>query len=227
MTTNTDSLMASVDSPLRTTTAPSWAAHVLSNPPHIGLLNDHAHLERKAATNAMNMLTAWPDAEGQREPGITWTKVNAAIAREEIEHFQAVNRIIQSRGGHLTKNHRNPYAKALNDLIRTGQGLHELMDRLMISALIEVRSCERFAALAAYLDSITDTPEYDEELHKLYHGLWASEHGHYLTFLQLARDMPGIDEAEIEQRWQQMLDAEAEILSQQSPGIGMHTGEPD
>ena len=67
-----------------------------------------------------------------------------AVARDEIEHPVLVTKLIDRRGGRLTKRHRNPYASALCSLVRTGQSNHGLADRLMISALIEARPCERF-----------------------------------------------------------------------------------
>jgi tRNA-(ms[2]io[6]A)-hydroxylase len=85
----------------------------------------------------------------------------------------------------------------------------------MISSLIEARSCERFKLLAEACDS-------DAELAKLYRGLWASEHGHYLSFLQLAEQIQPSDV--VAKRWDEMLDAEAELIQSQSPGPRMHSG---
>ena len=101
-----------------------------------------------------------------------------AVARDEVEHLAVVSRMLARRGGRLTRQHGNPYASALHKLVRRGRGVEELVDRLMISALIEARSCERFKLLAEACE--------DQELAKLYKGLWASEHGHYRTFIQLA-----------------------------------------
>ncbi len=85
----------------------------------------------------------------------------------------------------------------------------------MISSLIEARSCERFKLLG-------EACEDDAELKKLYRGLWASEHGHYLSFLQLAEEL--LDKTEIEKRWEQMLEKEAEIIRMQPTGSRMHSG---
>jgi tRNA-(ms[2]io[6]A)-hydroxylase len=85
----------------------------------------------------------------------------------------------------------------------------------MVSALIEARSCERFKLLG---DACAD----DAELRKLYRGLWASEHGHYRTFIQLAEEIePG---EQVRQRWDEMLDAEARIIEAQAEGARMHSG---
>jgi tRNA-(ms[2]io[6]A)-hydroxylase len=96
-----------------------------------------------------------------------------------------------------------------------GTGPGELVDRLMISSLIEARSCERFKLLA---DAVQD----DKELSKLYRGLWASEHGHYLSFIQLAEQIQ--PDKLVARRWDEMLDAEAQIIQRQPPGPRMHSG---
>src|SRR5688500_18998360 len=129
------------DLPLRCVTPPAWARQVLREP--LALLNDHAHLEKKAATNALELLNRWPEPN----PPENWVSAMTAVARDEVEHLAVVSRILARRGGKLTKSHANPYASALHKLVRKGTGPAELVDRLMISALIEARSCERFALL--------------------------------------------------------------------------------
>ena len=194
--------------PLRYVTPNGWATSVLSKP--LELLNDHAHLEKKAATNALELLNRWPEPS----PPENWVTAMTAVSRDEVEHLAIVCRILARRGGRLTKAHANPYASALHRLVRRGEGPSELVDRLMISSLIEARSCERFALLA-------DACE-DKELAKLYQGLWASEHGHYKTFIQLAEQIQEADR--VARRWDQMLDAEAAIIREQPPGPRMHGG---
>src|SRR4051812_24519688 len=107
------------------------------------LLNDHAHLEKKAAANALELVNRWPEPN----PPENWVAAMTAVARDEVEHLALVCRILARRGGKLTKNHRNEYAMALRALVRKGEGPAEVVDRLMISALIEARSCERFSLL--------------------------------------------------------------------------------
>lgn len=195
--------------PLRVNTPPAWAEQALAGD-RMALLNDHAHLEKKAASNALELLHRWPDPV----PPENWVKAMTTVARDEVEHLALVTRLISRRGGRLTKNHRNPYANALRELVRLGEGTVELMDRLMVSALIEARSCERFALLA---EACTD----DRELRKLYGNLWASEHGHYRIFIDLAEQV--VPAKIVKSRWNQMLDAEAEIIRSQSPGPRMHS----
>jgi tRNA-(ms[2]io[6]A)-hydroxylase len=195
--------------PLRYQTPPAWATAVLREP--LALLNDHAHLEKKAAGNALELLNRWPEPN----PPENWVSAMTAVARDEVEHLALVCRLLARRGGKLTKQHRNEYAMELRQHVRSGKGKEELVDRLMISALIEARSCERFKLLA---EATAD----DSELQKLYKGLWASEHGHYRTFIQLAEQiMPARD---VRERWNEMLDLEAQIAAQQSSGPRMHSG---
>lgn len=202
-------LMSDATLPLRYQTPADWASEVLRDP--LDLLNDHAHLEKKAATNALELLNRWPEPS----PPENWVAAMTAISRDEVEHLAIVCRLLARRGGRLTKQHSNPYASALRELVRKGLGPGELVDRLMVSALIEARSCERFKLLAEQCDD-------DRELAKLYNGLWASEHGHYRTFIQLAEEIQ--PPAAVSARWDQMLDAEARIIERQSPGPRMHSG---
>ena len=196
------------DLPLRYVTPPQWARAVLAKP--LELLNDHAHLEKKAATNALELLNRWPEPS----PPENWVASMTAVSRDEVEHLAVVCRILARRGGRLTKSHANPYASELHRLVRRGVCPSELVDRLMISSLIEARSCERFALLANACQ--------DHELARLYQGLWASEHGHYKTFIQLAEQLQPAND--VAKRWNQMLDAEAAIIQDQPPGPRMHSG---
>jgi tRNA-(ms[2]io[6]A)-hydroxylase len=209
--------MREVDLPLRYATPPQWAARVLQQP--LELLNDHAHLEKKAAANALELLNRWPEPA----PPENWVATMTAVARDEVEPLATVTRLLARRGGRLSRQHGNPYAADLRALVRKGEGKDELVDRLMVSALIEARSCERFKALADHLESCApDSAQSDRELMKLYRALWSSEHGHYRTFLQLARQIQ--PEEKVNRRWDQVLDAEAKIIARQSPGARMHSG---
>src|SRR3954463_10826444 len=133
---------ADADLPLRYTTPADWAVAVLARP--LDLLNDHAHLEKKAAANALELLNRWPEPR----PPENWVAAMTAVARDEVEHLAFVCRLLARRGGRLTKQHSNPYAADLRRLVRQGTGPAELVDRLLVSSLIEARSCERFRLLA-------------------------------------------------------------------------------
>jgi tRNA-(ms[2]io[6]A)-hydroxylase len=189
-------------------TADAWAAAVLLDP--LALLNDHAYLEKKAASNALELLNRWP------EPGCPadWVSTLASIASDEVAHLHSVVRLLARRGGRLERTHRNPYASALRGLVRKGAGNQELLDRLLVSALIEARSCERFEVLARCCN--------DRELARFYHRLGSSERGHYTVFLHFARY--AVSDSEIESRWLEMLHAEAAILAGQPPGPRIHGG---
>ncbi len=197
-----------VDLPFRWRTPAAWAPAVLREP--LALLNDHAHLEKKAAVNALDLLNRWPEPN----PPENWVTAMTAIARDEVEHLAIVTRLLARRGGRLTRVHRNEYAVRLRDLIRLGEGPDELIDRLMVSALIEARSCERFALLAEACE--------DEELRALYSDLYASEAGHYRTFLKLARQVRPADV--VDKRWEEMLIAEERTIIAQRPGPRIHGG---
>jgi len=185
-----------------------WAQRVLADP--VGLLADHAYLEKKAAQNAMELLNRWPH-EWMPE----WVEAMTSVARDEAAHLMQVTKLLVRRGGQLDRGHRNAYAKELRLLVRTGSGQDEVLDRLFVSALIELRSCERFGLLAvAAFD--------DEELAGLYRGLFASEFGHYKVFLKLARRIA--DVAVVEARWQEMLAGEALVMSRQERGCRIHSG---
>jgi len=106
------------------------------------------------------------------------------------------------------------YAKALRLLVRKG-GTEETLDRLLVSALIEARSCERFAVLA-------EAAAEDAELAVFYKALFSSEMGHYKVFLKLANRVAEMDA--VESRWQELLTAEARIIAEQTPGPRIHSG---
>ena len=196
------------DLPLREPTPDAWAKRVLEKP--LELLNDHAHLERKAAANALDLFTRWPEPN----PPEGWAAAMAAITREESEHLGVVCRLLTRRGGVMSRGHQNPYAAMLRKEVRLGSGDGELVDRLLVSALIEVRSCERFAVLNRCCQ--------DREMAKLYGGLYASELGHFHTFLQLAEvNLPA---EPVPARWEELLDAEAAIIRRQPRTPTMHSG---
>lgn len=203
----TAAALAKVDTlPLHSRTPPAWAHAVLADP--IALLIDHAFLEKKAANNAMDMMTRWPT---DWVPG--WAETMTGVARDEAAHLAQVTRILMRRGGRLERVHKNPYANALRQLVRKG-GTGEVLDRLFVSALIEARSCERFAVLAGFTE--------DAELAAFYKALFSSELGHYKVFLRLANKIAG--RAAAGARWQELLAAEAKILAEQAPGPRIHSG---
>ncbi|MGE0484506.1 MAG: tRNA isopentenyl-2-thiomethyl-A-37 hydroxylase MiaE [Gammaproteobacteria bacterium] len=194
--------------PLRYTTPPAWVAQALAEP--LALLADHAQLERKAAVNALDLVNRWP----RDDHAEAWVGLLAAITADEAMHLKAVTRLLAARGGAIPRAHRNAYASALHERVRRGDGPRELLDRLLVAALIEARSCERFELLAAHGE--------DAELAAFFAGLCASERGHYTVFLRLA-DMVG-GRALREARWHEWLDLEAAVIAAQPPGPRIHSG---
>jgi tRNA-(ms[2]io[6]A)-hydroxylase len=194
--------------PLHSRTPIAWGLAVLREP--ISLLIDHAFLEKKAATNALELLTRWPNdwLDG-------WVDAMTGVARDEVAHLAQVTRLLASRGGRMERFHKNPYANSLRQLVRKGEPA-EILDRLLVAALIEIRSSERFSVLAA--------ASTEAELAGFYRTLFSSELAHYRIFLHLARRFTG--QAALEARWQQMLAAEAVILAEQDAGPRIHSGLP-
>lgn len=207
---------ASTAMPLRLRTPAGWVGVAMTDP--LALLEDHAHLERKAASNALELVVRWPERvelEAGCKAADRWAHVLASIAQDEMRHLAQVLRLLERRGGHMTRTHVNPYAAALRAEVRRGAGVRELHDRLLVSALIELRSFERFSLLAAGVD--------DPELATFYESLKKSEAGHYTAFLELAASLPEVG-TETESRFDAWLDIEAGVASRQLPACRMHGG---
>ena len=131
---------SSLELPLLCRTPDSWAEVVLEQP--LALLSDHAYLEKKAASNALELLNRWPEPNGPKN----WVVTLSAVARDEASHLHAVTRLLDQRGGKLERLHRNLYANELRRLVRKGTGSREILDRLLVAALIEAR----FAAIDSF-----------------------------------------------------------------------------
>lgn len=194
--------------PLRHRTEPGWAPRVLREP--LDLLSDQAYLEKKAANNALEFLNLWPGPQAPPH----WLASVSSIAQDEATHMRMVLKLLEKRGGKLARTHKNPYALDLRACVRRGRGLLDLADRLLVSALIEARSCERFERLAEACG--------DAELGKFYAGLLKSENGHYRLFLDMAKKV--LPAKEVEARWDKLLDMEAGIIRAQPPGPRIHSG---
>jgi tRNA-(ms[2]io[6]A)-hydroxylase len=194
--------------PLHSRTPLAWGTAVLQD--EIALLIDHAFLEKKAANNALELMTQWPT-----DWSPAWVETMTGVARDESAHLARVVRLLIRRGGRMDRNHKNSYANALRLLVRKGEPV-EIVDRLLICALIEARSCERFSVLAAV------SP--DRELGAFYGVLHSSELGHYKVFLKLAREIA--KRKDVDARWAELLTAEARILAEQPPGPRIHSGLP-
>ncbi|MEO5804739.1 MAG: tRNA-(ms[2]io[6]A)-hydroxylase [Verrucomicrobiota bacterium] len=179
-----------------------WLPKVLANLP--AMLVDHAHLERKAATSALN-LEKYRDLYGRVE------ELNA-IAIEELQHFQLVLDLLKRRGIPFGQPYPSPWITALMRSIRHGQR-HQAIDHLLCFALIEGRSCEKFQILSHAL------PTVDTELAEFYASLVESEGNHYATYILMARE---IDDAEAGRRLDFYLDIEGELIKQPNPLPTLH-----
>jgi tRNA-(ms[2]io[6]A)-hydroxylase len=179
---------------LKLDTDPRWVNIVESNIEEI--LTDHAWCEQKAATNALSMVVNNPN----------YTELVTAlisIAKEELEHFEMVHNLIKARGKVLGLERKDHYVNELYKFMsKGGSRLQSLVDRLLFSAMIEARSCERFRVLSENIK--------DAELAKFYRELMISEAGHYTTFIGFARKYgEGID---VDKRWKEWIEFEASII---------------
>tara|TARA_Y100000589_G_scaffold289414_1_gene291529 strand:- start:776 stop:1390 length:615 start_codon:yes stop_codon:yes gene_type:complete len=190
---------------LRLATDERWAKLCESNLEAV--LSDHAWCEQKAASNAISTITKYP-----MYPELV--EALTAIAIEEMEHFQMVIDKIRAKGMELQYEKKDSYVAELAKHILFGGGSREnqLVNRLLFSAMIEARSCERFRLLTEALD--------DPELVEFYRELMISEARHYTTFLGFARKYgKGID---VDKRWQEFLDYEGEIIKKYGREETMH-----
>jgi tRNA-(ms[2]io[6]A)-hydroxylase len=175
----------------------SWLPKVIANLPAV--LVDHAHLERKAATSALNL-------EKYRDLYPRVEELNA-IAIEELQHFQLVLDLLKRRGIPFGQPHASPWISGLMKSVRGGERF-QAIDHLICASLIEGRSCEKFQFLAEALRNS------DAELADFYGGLVESEGNHYATYLLMAR---AIDESETDRRLDFYLDLDATLIRQPNP----------
>jgi tRNA-(ms[2]io[6]A)-hydroxylase len=185
---------------LKVSTDAGWAAAAMRDADAV--LVDHAHCELKAASNALSLVA--------RHPGdATLSRALTELAREEIEHFQRVLDALAARGVPVGAPPVDTYAaelrRAAGELPRDPQ-LGVLVDRLLVGALIEARSCERFQLLAQAAEGV------DAELHALWRELLAAEARHYRTFVDLAIHAAGGARARVAERLDRLAEAEAAIV---------------
>ena len=180
----------------------SWLPHIRANLAPV--LIDHAHLERKAATSALNL-------EKYVELHDRVSELNA-IAIEELQHFDLVLGLLRARGIAFTSAQRSPWISGLMSAVRKGRR-EQVIDHLIVMALIEGRSCEKFQILA---DGVRDL---DAPLADFYASLVESEGNHYATYLIMARH---IDLPETERRLDHFLDLDAQLIRTPNPRPMLH-----
>jgi len=201
---NLDDVLAEINEFLLCPTPAGWIDVALDNQEL--LLIDHANCEKKAASTAMNLLYRYIDRDDL-------LKKMSQLAREELLHFEQVVGIMKERGISYRHVSSSRYASGLRELVRKG-GEDELVDVLICGALIEARSCERFAALVPHLD---------ETLAKFYRSLLRSEGRHYQDYLELARQYAGTD---IQWRIDEFREIERELILSPDPEFRFHSGVP-
>jgi len=161
------------------------------------ILVDHAYCEQKAASSCISLIVQYPQYQKLIE-------VLTPVVAEEWEHFQRVLEHLNKRGYSLGIPRKDEYVVALHKNIPKGGSKEEqLMEKLLVNALIEARSCERFKLLWQEIE--------DTDLKNFYHELMISEAGHYKNFIKLAKEYQ--PENKVQQRWDHWLEIEAQIIS--------------
>jgi tRNA-(ms[2]io[6]A)-hydroxylase len=180
---------------LQLPTDPNWVKNVVqSNIEEI--LIDHAFCEQKAASNAITLIVQNPNLSDLVQEMVQ-------LAQEELDHFKRVHDLILQRGFVLGRERKDNYVNELAKFIIKGGGREtQLIDRLLFSAMIEARSCERFKVMSEHIN--------DPELAAFYHELMVSEAGHYTMFIRLARKYAVT--IDVESRWKAFLDYEAQVV---------------
>ena len=179
---------------LKLPTDPRWAKIAEKNIEEI--LIDHAWCEQKAASTAISLIVTFPEF-----PELVTAMV--ALVREEMGHFKMVHEKLQARGIELGWDRKDEYVIRLRDFFpKGGSRIDQMVHRLLIAALIEARSCERFRLLSEELE--------EAELREFYRHLMISEANHYTLFLNFARQYG--DREIVDKKWQELLEFEAEIM---------------
>lgn len=160
------------------------------------VLSDHAYCEQKAASSCISLIIQYPDKEALVE-------MLTPVVAEEWTHFERVLAEIKKRGFSLGFPRKDEYVERLQKLFKNGGSREQLLnEKLLMNALIEARSCERFRILWKNIP--------DQELSMFYYELMVSEAAHYKNFLKLAKMY--WPEEKVNQRWKEWLEGEAEIM---------------
>ncbi len=192
---------------LKMATDPRWVNIVSKNLDEI--LIDHAFCEQKAASNAISIIVQYP-----QYPDLV--QAMTAICQEEMQHFSLVHQKILDRGFKLGFERKDPYVNDLSVFLRQSKtnsskkGL--FVNQMLLAAIIEARSCERFKILSEELE--------DAGLRNFYKGLMESEARHYTTFLNFARKYgEGIN---VDEHWNAFLEFEASLMEKYGKKETMH-----
>jgi tRNA-(ms[2]io[6]A)-hydroxylase len=162
------------------------------------ILTDHAYCEQKAASNGISLIIRFSEFPEMID------EVTSLVA-EEWGHFRKVIKELKKRGYHLGKRRKDDYVLRLNAFQKRGQNRKwQLVEQLLVCAMIEARSCERFRLLSLHIS--------DPDLKEFYHEFMVSEAGHYRMFIDLARSIVGREEAD--ERWAEYLEFEAKMIQE-------------
>lgn len=188
---------------LQSDTSSRWLASIEG---HLDeLLIDHAHCEKKAAGVALNLIFAYVERTDL-------VRVLAEIVEEELAHFRLVLDRLEHRGVPFRRLRPSRYGQCLHEHVRAHEP-QRAVDRLLVAALIEARSCERFGLLRDHLD--------DRELAAFYGSLFESEARHHSTYVQLAETFAPA--AAVRARLQELAAIEAAIIDEGDPLVRMHS----
>lgn len=196
-------------SPLKVATPVAWAEHAARE--WQTLLVDHANCEKKAASTALALMFAYPEDR-------PLSLAMARLAREELRHFEQVQKLMQQLAVPMTRLAPGRYAGGLRRCLATAEPQRKL-DLLLTGALIEARSCERFEVLV---------PRLQAPLADFYDALAESERRHAGLYLELARAALPVDgdEAQLEARLDALATVEAALVVEPDPQFRFHSGVP-
>lgn len=170
------------------------------------ILSDHAFCEQKAASTAISLIVSFPEHTELVQEMIS-------LVEEEMSHFKMVHDLILERGFSLGRDRKDAYVSELLQFFpKGGSRTTQLVHRLLLAALIEARSCERFRLLSENLE--------DKKLAKFYKKLMISEANHYTLFLSLARKYGEIKD--VNQKWNSLLEFEKEIIKKLTNSHTIH-----
>jgi tRNA-(ms[2]io[6]A)-hydroxylase len=187
---------------LKVPSQPAWIEAASADLDRV--LLDHAHCEKKAALSAISLVNRYPSRE-------RLVRQMIEVAQEEMEHFGRVYEYLRGRGVDLERDPGDPYVQALHGVARKNEP-GRMLDLLLIAALVEARSCERFSILSRTIA--------DGELRGFYESLLASEAGHYRMFVDLAREY--YPDAEVRNRLEELATREGEIVLELANAATMH-----
>ena len=171
------------------------------------LMIDHANCEKKAAATAMSLMHRYTD-------NTALLNKMSRLAREELRHFEQVLKLMSQRGITYESVTASRYAQGLRDKVRK-KDPHKLVDTLVVGALIEARSCERFAALAPHVDS---------ELGDFYVSLLKSESRHFMDYITVANSLE--DRDVVEERLALFRSIERGLIESPDTEVRFHSGVP-